>query len=37
MSKKKQLRDLRAGTIINNTSEKREGKAVAALNKGVNI
>jgi len=32
MSKKNQLRETRTGTVINNTSEKREGKAAAALN-----
>jgi hypothetical protein len=33
MSHKESLRKQRTGTIINNTSEKREGKAAMALNK----
>ena len=33
MAHKESLRKQRAGTIINNTSEKREGKAAMALNK----
>lgn len=32
MASKQSLRTLRSGTVINNTSEKREGKAAAALN-----
>jgi type II restriction enzyme len=32
MAHKQSLRALRSGTVINNTSEKREGKAAAALN-----
>jgi len=35
MANKENLRKQRAGTVINNTSEKREGKAAAALNKVV--
>jgi hypothetical protein len=33
MANKESLRKQRTGTIINNTSEKREGKAAMALNK----
>jgi hypothetical protein len=33
MANKNRLRKLRKGTVINETSEKREGKAASALNR----